>query len=209
MGSSRWVVGAGVFALALVTLGIGLARSDPVTVPYTFTAGTPAVAAEVNANLAALGAAIDALGTRLEALEAAAPRVTFVSGTAEDGTDSGIITSRTLSFTKASATSRLRITWSDNLRVYGSGAVGSRWEVLLDGSPVASPNRLVADVYVNASSPILRHTPTTVVGMADDVAAGSHQLTISVALLGSVNPATDAYTGFPGTTWFLIVEELP
>ena len=61
----RFLVLAGTFA-AIIFSG---SASAQVTVPYTFTAGAPARAAEVNADFQALVTAINGLGTRVSKLE--------------------------------------------------------------------------------------------------------------------------------------------
>ena len=61
----------GVLVLPLAVLGLGIALASDVTIPNTFVANTPALAAEVNANFAAVEAAIDDNDARLDTLEAA------------------------------------------------------------------------------------------------------------------------------------------
>ena len=63
----QFVLGMLVVPMALLGLGIALAGS--VTIPNTFVAATPAVAAEVNANFAAVKAAVDDNDARITALE--------------------------------------------------------------------------------------------------------------------------------------------
>ena len=63
----QFVLGMLVVPLALMGLGIALAGS--VTIPNTFVAATPAVAAEVNANFAAVKLAVDDNDARITALE--------------------------------------------------------------------------------------------------------------------------------------------
>jgi hypothetical protein len=55
-------------ATAFVTVAVG-AFANSLTIPHTFSAGTPSSAAEVNENFAAVQAAVDELELRLEALE--------------------------------------------------------------------------------------------------------------------------------------------
>jgi len=51
-------------------LGLQSAYAAPLTIPNTFTANTPAVAADVNANFAATATSVNDIETRLAALEA-------------------------------------------------------------------------------------------------------------------------------------------
>ena len=56
-------------AFALSVLASALPASAQTTVPYSFSAGSPAKAGEVNANFQALATAINALSTRLDKAE--------------------------------------------------------------------------------------------------------------------------------------------
>jgi len=64
---TRWL--SGLAAGALLTTSIGLV-AGPVSVPNSFTSGTPARAADVNANFSAVATAINDNSSRLSALEA-------------------------------------------------------------------------------------------------------------------------------------------
>jgi hypothetical protein len=68
-----FILGMAVMPLAL--LGIAVALASSVATPNTFTAGTPAVAAEVNANFAAHQVAINDNDTRITAAIANMPQV--------------------------------------------------------------------------------------------------------------------------------------
>ena len=61
---------AGFAACSLVALAPTSAAADPVTTPNTFTSGSPAVAAEVNANFLAFEMAVNDNNARIEALRA-------------------------------------------------------------------------------------------------------------------------------------------
>jgi hypothetical protein len=143
--------------------------------------------------------------TKQYADAATARLITFVSAyDVEDGIDDGLVGARVLNFTKVYDSSRLRITYSDNLRIYLAG-YGKKWEVLLDGASIASPCELSTSMYMN---PLLsHHRQSTIVGYADGVAAGAHQLTVNVGPAPGYTGAADAYTGW-NSTFLLEVEEI-
>jgi hypothetical protein len=59
-------------ALSLLAFA-AVATAAPITVPFTFTAGTPAKAAEINADFQALVTAINALSVRVDKLDGITP----------------------------------------------------------------------------------------------------------------------------------------
>ncbi len=64
-----------------ISLAIGIAAiAGPITTPNTFTAGTPARAAEVNANFSAVASAVNDNDARIGALEAAAQETDVAPG---------------------------------------------------------------------------------------------------------------------------------
>lgn len=142
-------------------------------------------------------------GSGLTNLAAGARRLFYVQGQGNDNTDSGIISGRTLNFTKAAASSRLRISYTDNFRVTGSNA-SATWEVKLDGASI-SPSCAFA-VYIGSSLNL--HLPHTLVGYAPNVPAGAHSLTVTVGATPGF-PIADAYTGWNNATFVLEVEEIP
>merc|ERR1712210_444813 len=88
-----------------------------------------------------------------------------------DGTSSVL----SMSFTKKSATSNLRILYYDNLRVIGHGK-WCRWEVKVDGKSCAAP--LAGSVYTYKGDN--DHYPATIVGECPGVAAGKHTINVAV-----------------------------
>jgi hypothetical protein len=135
-------------------------------------------------------------------------RITTLSGIVADDTDNGEIVSRRLSFTKQSATSRLRITWTDNVGFLGTlNTQTACWELKMDGASITSPAALrVTKLWptTTSNSWLLRHT--TFVGYADGVATGSHTLSLWVGPVGA-SPVANSYTGYEST--FLVeVEEI-
>jgi hypothetical protein len=172
---------------------------------------------DVSAATAANAGAIRWTGTELHLADGSAwksigpRRIWTVSGASADGTDSGALAARTVTISKSSASSRLRITYSDNLRVYNAAAeAAATWEVRVDGSSIASPGPLTATIYVSTAG-LNHHSHRTVVGYADGISAGSHTFQVYVGATPGY-AVMDAYTGWGGTTpttFLLEVEELP
>ncbi|RKZ73312.1 MAG: hypothetical protein DRR19_31110, partial [Candidatus Parabeggiatoa sp. nov. 1] len=120
-----------------------------------------------------------------------------------DGTDVGQITTRVLSFTKAKTNTKIRISYTDNLRTAGTGKA-CRWEIRVDGR--SCPNQaLIYDDY--ASKDDNTHSSRTVVGYCSGVAAGSHTIGIWVGNTPGYS-GSDCYTGWNNSTWVIEAEEV-
>jgi len=68
-----------VLLMGVFTFSAGLTQASSVTIPNTFTAGSTAVAADVNANFNALETAVDDNDARISTLESG-PQVTLIDG---------------------------------------------------------------------------------------------------------------------------------
>ena len=140
-------------------------------------------------------------------LDSESPRlITYVSGynvlhQAVNTTET--VTGRTLSFTKQYAGSRLRITYSDALKLVNTGSIGAWWEVYLDGAPIANPAPLKMALPHPGGLPGA-YRQSTLVGYAEGVSAGAH--TISVQVNASAL-TTETSTG-KDSTFLLEVEEI-
>jgi hypothetical protein len=125
-----------------------------------------------------------------------------------DGTNVGQIKSRVLSFSKAKTNTKIRISYTDNLRIVGS-AKACRWEIRVDGR--SCPNQaLIYDVHVQYVQTL---RVSTVVGYCSGVAAGSHTIGIWVGNTpnypGSGNyTGSDCCTGWYNSTWVIEAEEV-
>jgi hypothetical protein len=125
----------------------------------------------------------------------------------DDGMDNGQIVSRILDFTKKKANTKLRISYTDNFRVWpiGGAAATCRWQIRLNG--LACPSQdLIYDMYEGVAGDN-NHRSQTVVGYCDNVAAGARQIQVWV---GPVPGWTggDCHTGWFASTWVLEVEEV-
>ncbi len=125
-----------------------------------------------------------------------------MTGSQDVALNNGFVTGRDLIFTKHWAGSRLRITYSDNLRVLGPNMAG-QWEIYLDGSPL-SPSIKTA-LYVDAGD---THRQSTLVGYAIGIGAGAHHLQVMVSPVPGITGTANFYTGWQ-STYLLEVEEIP
>jgi len=134
--------------------------------------------------------------------EALIRKIAYATGNGPgDETDVGQIKSRVLRFTKAKTNTKIRISYTDNLRTVGPRKT-CRWEIRVDGS--SCPNQtLIYDDYASTRG----DTSRTVVGYCSGVAAGSHTIGIWV---GNVPGYTrsDCYTGWKNSTWVIEAEEV-
>ena len=128
---------------------------------------------------------------------AGTPKVHYVSAFIPDPhKHSGFLTGRVLTFNKDSSASKLRVLYSDNLRVIGGSTI-AEWRVYLD------------DVQTNIYSTFHGggpnvHRQTTITGYLENVPAGTHTLKVAVGLThGGADPDTGWLSPF-----LLQVEEI-
>jgi hypothetical protein len=121
-------------------------------------------------------------------------------------TDNGQLVSRVLTFHKVFADTAIRIIWCDNLRVRGSESA-ARWEIKVDGNPPPGGPIFCAKYALAGDGGISEdHDPTTVVGYAVGVPAGTHTIGVWV---GPIAPyACEAYTGWQSSRWTLEAQEV-
>ena len=86
------------------------------------------------------------------------------------------IPKRTLNFVKKSATSLVRVTYADNLRVYGNGKVCT-WTIKIDGRDCPVP--IYNSKHTTATSDN-DHTPHAIVGTCSGIGRGGHTMTIAL-----------------------------
>ncbi len=129
----------------------------------------------------------------------------FQSYTAGDGTDSGALIGRNVSYTKRRADTGLRVSWSDNFRVVGN-TQACRWEVLFNGVSCTSPGPIVFDKYEGGTSSN-RHDPATVFGTCFGLAAGTVNVTTRTTTVPGYGVG-DCYTGWNGQLVSFEVEEV-
>jgi len=148
------------------------------------------------------GAKLDVAGNLIR-------KIAYTTGNGpSDGTDVGQIKSRVLRFTKAKTHTKIRISYTDNLRTYGS-AKGCRWEIRVDGS--SCPNQaLIYDDYAaprGDNAHTNTYTSRTVVGYCSGVAVGSHTIGIWVGNVPGYT-GSDCDTGWKNSTWVIEAEEV-
>jgi len=117
----------------------------------------------------------------------------------------GVVSGRTLAFTKFEDTSKLRITWTTNLRVYSASQEAyCSWEMLIDGQSCSTPSKLY--VSLNSMPNEQDHIPVEMTGWCENIAAGSHTLTINVS---QGNSEADCYTGWETNEYMEVWEPSP
>lgn len=133
-----------------------------------------------------------------------APTRTYNSGTGIDGTDSGILASRYLTFTKIAASTAIRVNYTDSFGVSSSNNLAiCAWEILVDGSAPTS-GALVYNFGHNNSNFFGGYHSNTVVGYVTGLDVGVHTLTIHVSqAIGT----PDCVTGLWDSPFVLEVEE--
>lgn len=128
-------------------------------------------------------------------------RLFYVSGNdMGDDKDDGFVAGRTLSVTKLRPDSRLRITYSDNLRVRQSNTA-CQWEIYLNGNGLTPQLKMA--LFTDGNT----HRQSTLVGYATGVPAGTHQLQVRVSNAPGYTGA-DCYTGWQ-SSFLLEAEEVP
>ncbi len=119
-----------------------------------------------------------------------------------DGTRSGPITSRVLTFTKHYADTAIRIIYCDNFRVNGSN-VAARWEIRVDdGIPPGGP--IYQDKYASGGN---YHEPGVIMGYAQGIVPGVHKIQVWTAIAPEY-PECDACTGWHSSRWTLEAQEV-
>jgi len=108
---------------------------------------------------------------------------------------------RVLSVTKASDTSKLRITYQDTVGTRASVHNSCMWRIMLDGNSIAS----FSDGDVEGTYGWRMHNGAHM-AWAFDVPAGTHDVHVEFERLPT---ATDCLAGWNTTGNFLSVEELP
>ncbi len=231
--ATRQIVGV----IALMISGNIYAQTQ---VPNTFQTGQPARAAEVNANFSTLEAAanqnaadisandsavqanVATLQAQVAALEATVAgmspgilKISYVTGSnVSVELDNGTVTGRVLTFDKLEATSVLRITYSDNLRVLSLDPealvpnFGVIWTIYLDGVPTQIHTRLYTVGYVSGLGwvqDVNHHRQSALIGYLEGVPAGTHTISVELFHVGNNN---DAYTGWE-SSFLLEAMELP
>nr|VFJ66970.1 MAG: Collagen triple helix repeat-containing protein [Candidatus Kentron sp. DK] len=112
------------------------------------------------------------------------------------------IMSRTLTFTKLHDDTAIRILYSDNLRVMGSGYSAARWEIRIDGA--APPGGAIYQDQHSTEGD--DHDPTTILGYATGVPAGSHEIQVWVNKIGTYSSNT--FTGWSNARWTIEAQEV-
>ena len=120
-------------------------------------------------------------------------------------------TLRSASFTKNSAATRLRITYTDTPTALSTSPFGLRLNGRIDGSLITSPARLgiLSDAHANFPNSFAVENTTTIVGYANGVSAGAHILSFTYEAINN-SAAITCYSGvnFPSSS-MIEIEEVP
>ena len=172
-------------------------KGDPGTSSWVDGSGKVTTTVNVGIGTTAPGAKLDVAGNFIRTIAYA------TSNGPNDSTNVGQIKTRVLSFSKAKTDTKIRISYTDNLRTHGN-AKGCRWEIRVDGR--SCPNQaLVYDDYASANDNT--HSSRTVAGYCSGVAAGSHTIGIWVGNTPGYS-GSDCYTGWSSSTWVIEAEEI-
>lgn len=127
-------------------------------------------------------------------------------GYANDGTDNGVLSGRTVTYPKKAPGTGLRVLWSDNFRVFNNNTA-CRWEIVFNGASCTSPGGIFFDKY-EGNTASNRHDMATVMGACYGLPPGPVVVSTRV---GPTPGATtgDCYTGWNGQLVSLEVEEVP
>lgn len=131
--------------------------------------------------------------------------ITRAHGYNNDVTDNGPLADRAVLFSKQLASTGLRVTYTDNMRVLGQG--GGRWEIRVNGVPCTNPGPLVYDYYEDGIGSGYMHQSQTVCGTCFGLPAGPYVVRIFVGPSPGYGPM-DLYTGWNNSYWSLEVEEV-
>lgn len=150
-----------------------------VTIPNTFSNGQTADANDINANFTAIEAAVDDNDSRISTLESHSTEV-FRYNQSDSLSPSGwtSLAYTSFSFTKQGSSSRVKITWTDNIRSYlqpGSCA----WHLTIDGNS-CSPSPLILNTYNNAQNSSNIHITASTTQVCEGLASGTHSLIVWV-----------------------------
>ena len=110
---------------------------------------------------------------------------------------------RSLTFTKQSADTGIRVSYTDNLRCYGN-AVGCQWEIRFDEQKCAAPELTYA--FYNDGALLNIHASQTVVGTCFGLGAGEHTIQIYIAAVPG-HTIGDFHTGWR-SYWAIEAEEV-
>ncbi|CAJ1387336.1 unnamed protein product [Effrenium voratum] len=129
------------------------------------------------------------------------------SGASGDGRDTGPIDKRVVNFKKRLADSRVRLFYSDSLRVAESKkSCGCRWHLRIDGKACPS-GPIMGDVYIRKGEN--NHRPRSFIGYCEDLSEGSHKVDVEVSTVPGYTTC-NCYTGWHPTGHFVLeAEEIP
>ena len=120
--------------------------------------------------------------------------------------NNGQVLPSTFTFTKKENNTLLRLMYSANIRVVGSGGF-AYWYFQIDGSKCTQPDDIDIHLYESSSS-YYSHSPAVLTGIcsatsAGKLLAGSHVITVHV------KSSFNAYTGYASQSFLQVQEIIP
>jgi hypothetical protein len=124
--------------------------------------------------------------------------------TGQGGDNYNVIPGRDLTFIKGSSNTLMKLTYTDNMRVYGNGKA-CYWRIRVDGKNC--PIDIWNGKHTTSTSDN-DHTPHALIGTCSKLSAGSHVMSIYLWRSGGA----DCYTGWSASSerdaYFMEAEEI-
>jgi len=147
-------------------------------------------------------------------LENSKSRVFYTTGHKYEDKDVGYIDERTLPFVKKEDNSKIKVTYTDTIRVHtNDGACGYQLHILDKwGQMVKDKKEFFLYTYVTDGTKQNHHRVSTLIGAFENLEAGEYQAKVYVTneftdLDGDYRSGADCFTGY-GTHFLLQAEEI-
>ena len=131
--------------------------------------------------------------------------LSYVSGfNNSDPKDIGFVTGRELTINKLNESSKIRLSYTDNFRVFPAGKACT-WEIMIDGIPC--PSQPLKYTFYHAGTGVNEHSSSNVVGYCEGIPAGVHTVSVYVSPTVEHNESADCFTGW-NSSWMVESEEV-
>ena len=129
----------------------------------------------------------------------------YVSGfNNNDPRDLGFVTGRELTINKLNESSKIRLSYTDNFRVFPAGKACT-WEIMIDG--ISCPSQPLKYSFYHAGAGVNEHSSSNVVGYCEGIPAGVHTVSVYVSPTVEHNVSADCFTGW-NSSWMVESEEI-
>ena len=131
--------------------------------------------------------------------------LSYVSGfNNSDPRDLGFVTGRELTINKLNESSKIRLSYTDNFRVFPAGKACT-WEIMIDG--ISCPSQPLKYSFYHAGAGVNEHSSSNVVGYCEGIPAGVHTVSVYVSPTVEHNVSADCFTGW-NSSWMVESEEI-